>query len=141
MPEWHAARAANAAAISEALSPLADEGGPIRLAVMEEETEVTIGSRHAWYKYYAYVRKSNLNERWDRDRIAGVISAAGVPCMQGSCSEMYLEKAFVGNNLRPKKLMPVAKALGETSLMFLVHPGMGEKLRADLTKVPRILLR
>ena len=141
MPEWHAARAANAAAISEALSPLADEGGPIRLAVMEGETDVTVGSRHAWYKYYAYVRKNNLNERWDRDRIAGVISTAGVPCMQGSCSEMYLEKAFVGNKLRPKKSMPVAKALGETSLMFLVHPGMGERLRADLTKVTRILIR
>jgi dTDP-4-amino-4,6-dideoxygalactose transaminase len=46
----------------------------------------------------------------------------GVPCFSGSCSEVYLEKAFDNTDFRPKERLPVAKELGETSLMFLVHP-------------------
>jgi dTDP-4-amino-4,6-dideoxygalactose transaminase len=33
-----------------------------------------------------------------------------------------LEKAFDGTGWRPETRLPVAKALGETSIMFLVHP-------------------
>jgi hypothetical protein len=53
---------------------------------------------------------------------AAGINAQGVPCYQGSCSEVYLEKAFDGTGWRPQDRFPVAKALGETTLMFLVHP-------------------
>ena len=49
------------------------------------------------------------------------ITGAGVPCFSGSCSEIYLERAFV-EELRPSQCLPVARELGETSLMFLVHP-------------------
>ena len=45
-----------------------------------------------------------------------------VPCMQGSCSEVYLEKAFDNTPWRPEKRLPNAMELGETSLMMLVHP-------------------
>jgi dTDP-4-amino-4,6-dideoxygalactose transaminase len=45
-----------------------------------------------------------------------------VPCFSGSCSEVYLEKAFDNTGLRPAERSPIAKELGETSLMFLVHP-------------------
>ena len=50
------------------------------------------------------------------------LSALGVPCFSGSCSEVYLEKAFDSTNFRPKKRLTNAKELGETSLMFLIHP-------------------
>ena len=50
------------------------------------------------------------------------ITAEGLPCFSGSCSEVYLEKAFDGTGFRPKERLPNAKELGETSLMFLVHP-------------------
>lgn len=50
------------------------------------------------------------------------INAHGVPCYSGSCSEVYLEKAFDNTGFRPKERLPVAKQLGETSLMFLCHP-------------------
>jgi len=46
----------------------------------------------------------------------------GVPCYSGSCSEVYLEKAFDNTEWRPGERLCVAKELGETSLMFLVHP-------------------
>lgn len=140
MPEWHAARTANALAITKALVPFADKDGPIRLATMEQGNEGADGSRHAWYKYYAYVRQENLKDKWDRDRVAGAISSVGVPCMQGSCSEIYLEVAFDRNKMRPLKLMPVAQSLGETSLMFLVHPGLAATCKTDLIKILKLIL-
>ena len=64
----------------------------------------------------------NLAEGWTRDRIIEEINALGVPCYSGSASEVYLEKAFDDTGLRPENRLPIAKQLGETSLMFLVHP-------------------
>jgi dTDP-4-amino-4,6-dideoxygalactose transaminase len=64
------------------------------------------------------------------------INALGVPCFSGSCSEVYLEKAFDNTPFRPKERLPIAKELGETSLMFLVHPTLSE---TDLTKTCAIL--
>jgi dTDP-4-amino-4,6-dideoxygalactose transaminase len=49
---------------------------------------------------------------------------------------VYLEKAFDGNGLRPKERLPVAKELGETSLMFLVHPTLTE---SDMRRVAEIV--
>jgi dTDP-4-amino-4,6-dideoxygalactose transaminase len=76
---------------------------------------------HAYYKYYAFVRPERLLPGWDRDRILQTICAEGVPCFVGSCSEVYREKAFVKER-RSRDRLPVAKELGETSLMFFVHP-------------------
>ena len=78
--------------------------------------------RHSYYKYYVFVRPERLKEGWNRDRIMNEMAASSIPCFSGSCSEVYLEKAFDGNGLRPAVRLPVAKELGETSLMFLVHP-------------------
>ena len=68
-----------------------------------------------------------LKAGWSRDRIIEAINAEGVPCFQGSCSEVYLEKAFDGTGWRPEPRLPVAKELGETSVMFLVHPTLTEE--------------
>ncbi|WP_462325986.1 hypothetical protein, partial [Desulfoplanes sp.] len=43
-------------------------------------------------------------------------------CFSGSCSEIYREKAFTDAGYGPGERLPVARELGETSLMFLVHP-------------------
>ncbi|VAW76707.1 4-keto-6-deoxy-N-Acetyl-D-hexosaminyl-(Lipid carrier) aminotransferase [hydrothermal vent metagenome] len=77
---------------------------------------------HAAYKCYFFVREDKLSAGWSRDRIMNEIIKLGVPCFSGSCSEVYLEKAFDNTGWRPKVRLPVAKKLGETSLMFLVHP-------------------
>jgi len=62
-----------------------------------------------------------------------------VPCYSGSCSEVYLEKAFDNTGWRPANRLPVAKELGENSLMFLVHPTLKaseiDKTCAVLTEV------
>lgn len=146
MAEWTGKRGANATFIADALEPFANEGGPIRLpeflSTSCSETARNNGCTHAYYKFYAYVRPQNLALDWSRDRIVEEITARGVPCFQGSCSEVYLERAFDGTGLRPELRLPVAKDLGETSLMFLVHPtltnGEMEEAAATLNDVLRL---
>ena len=77
---------------------------------------------HSYYKYYVFLRPEMLKKGWDRERIITAINNLGIPCFTGSCSEMYREKAFAKDNLRPGKPLPVAKALGDTAIMFPVHP-------------------
>jgi dTDP-4-amino-4,6-dideoxygalactose transaminase len=80
---------------------------------------------HAYYKYYVFLRPEMLQDGWDRNAIMQAIKAEGVPCFVGSCSEIYLEKAFVVRRKHPS--LPVAKLLGETSLMLLVHPTLSDE--------------
>ena len=80
------------------------------------------GCVHAHYKCYVYVVADRLAPGWSRDRIVAAIGAQGVPCYHGSCSEVYLERAFDGTGWRPAQPLPVARLLGESSLAFLVHP-------------------
>jgi dTDP-4-amino-4,6-dideoxygalactose transaminase len=68
------------------------------------------------------VNPKQLASGWDRDRILDEINSRGIPAYQGSCSEVYLEKAFDGPIKRPSGRLPMARELGETSVMFLVHP-------------------
>ena len=105
---WQAARTTNANAILDAA-----RSNPI-FRVPEMPNSVT----HAYYKAYVFV-KGDVELR---DRIMDEINAKGVPCFSGSCSEIYREKAFGGNAER----LPVAQTLGETSLMFLVHPTLSK---------------
>jgi dTDP-4-amino-4,6-dideoxygalactose transaminase len=81
---------------------------------------------HAYYKYYAFVRPEALRAGWTRDRILTEIVEAGIPCFSGSCSEVYMEKAFP-QAWRPATRLSVARELGETSLMFLVHPTLTDE--------------
>ncbi|WP_180024792.1 DegT/DnrJ/EryC1/StrS aminotransferase family protein [Acinetobacter sp. YH1901134] len=81
---------------------------------------------HAAYKCYVQVNPEHLPEGWSRDRIMNEITAQGVPCFSGSCSEVYLEHAFDGTPWRPEQRLANAQKLGETSLMFIVHPTLSE---------------
>ena len=112
MREWQAARIANA----EAIWATARRIPGLRAPVVPADIE------HAAYKCYVFVEPDALGEGWDRDRIQAEIIALGVPCFAGSCSEIYREKAFEGTPWVPEPRLPVARELGETSLMFLVHP-------------------
>ena len=104
---------------SAGVSPSPSWRGAAGDVAIQNDGEAT---RHAGYKFYAYVRPENLAPGWSRDRVVAEIEALGVPCYQGSCSEVYLEKAFDGTPWRPAGRLPVARALGETSLMLLIHP-------------------
>ena len=78
--------------------------------------------QHANYKFYVFVNPESISDGWSRDKIIEALNAQGIPVMQGSCSEVYLEKAFDNTDFRPTKSLSIAKELGETSLMFQVHP-------------------
>jgi dTDP-4-amino-4,6-dideoxygalactose transaminase len=135
MPDWTAKRQANALRLSQALLVFSGTEGVLRLpkfgcASCPGQCGAA-GCTHAQYKFYVYVCPENLAPGWSRDRIVQAINASGVPCYQGSCSEVYLEKAFDGTGWRPPERLPVAQELGETSLMFLVHPTLTD---AEITK-------
>ena len=80
------------------------------------------GFHHAWYKFYCYIDSEALSADWNRDRIISEINSLGYPAFHGGCSEVYLEKCFVRSDLTPKNHLPIARLLGDTSLMLLVHP-------------------
>ena len=120
MDDWTAKRTANAQAILDECDKWQAQG---YLSVPRlENTPAYTDSTHGYYKLYVYVQPNNLPEGWSRDRIIAEINELKVPCYSGSASEVYLEKAFDNTGLRPETRLPIAKQLGETSLMFLVHP-------------------
>lgn len=146
MPAWQAAREANAMRLTKALEPFDKGHGVIRIPAprcvgCSGCAQSNIRCRHAWYKFYAYVRPEALAEGWTRDQIVAEITKQGVPAMQGSCSEMYLEKAFDGTGFRPLEHLPNARTLGESSLMFLVHPTLSEKEMDHACKVVASVLQ
>jgi dTDP-4-amino-4,6-dideoxygalactose transaminase len=125
MAEWSRRRAEIAAEIWDACRPYPAMRVPLfncnpRLCVAG--CAAHNGCAHAHYKCYVYVATEFLAPDWTRDRIIAAINQRGVPCYQGSCPEVYQEKAFDYTEWRPKERLPVARELGETSLMFLVHP-------------------
>lgn len=124
MPDWTTKRTANAQAILDACAKW-EEKGYLSVPRLEESPQFA-DSTHAYYKLYVYVQPNNLPKEWSRDQIIQEINDLGVPCFSGSASEVYLEKAFDNTGLRPESRLPVAKQLGETSLMFLVHPTLIE---------------
>lgn len=117
LPEWIRIRRRNASILTQALE------GIDCVRVPEPPPHI----HHSYYKYYAFVKPGQLAEGWDRDRILREISSTGVPCMMGSCSEVYRERAFTESGLQPAAPLPVARELGETSLMFQVHPTLTEE--------------
>lgn len=113
IPEWHRKRLNNANSIWNA----AKQCKGLRVPAIPDYIE------HAAYKCYVFV-KGDVDLR---DKMMMEINEKGVPCYYGSCSEVYLEKAFDNTGFRPKERLPVAKELGEASLMFLVHPTLTEE--------------
>lgn len=135
MADWTAARTRNADALMQVL----DRFDCVRVP------RVAAGDTHAHYRLYAYVRPEMLTDGWSRDRIVSELVASGVPAYQGSCSEVYLERAFDGTGLRPADRLPMARELGETSVMFLTHPTLTEtdieRMRHGLNEVLSVATR
>lgn len=112
MPEWSRIRNENCKRIWDCARELPG------LRVPNVPTDI----HHAAYKCYVFVEPTELKEDWTRRRILDTLNESSIPCNQGSCSEVYLEKAFDKTGWRPEAPLPVAQELGETSMMFMVHP-------------------
>lgn len=126
LPAWIERRRANAAMLTESFRKYR----AFRLTLPGDDIH------HSYYKYYVFVKPEELAEGWDRDRIMNEIVAQGVPCFSGSCSEIYLEKAFTDAGYGPTERLPVAQDLGQQSLMFLVHPTLDSN---DMERVANVV--
>ena len=126
MSSWAQARRSNAAKLDDAVKDI------------QLIRRVTVPSDlvHAEYKHYFFVQPEHFSSGWNRDRMIEEINKRGVPCYQGSCSEVYLEKAFDDTPWRPTERLPNAKVLGETSLMMLVHPTL---IESEIDKSAQVL--
>ncbi|WP_417794692.1 DegT/DnrJ/EryC1/StrS family aminotransferase [Terasakiella pusilla] len=118
MQEWTALRTRNARGLQAVLQAFpevvrAPDPGP--------------GFTHAYYRQYGYIKPGGLKPGWTRDLIIEDIVGQFYPALQGSCSEVYMERAFDGTSWRPEARLPVAQELGETSIMFLTHPNITEE--------------
>lgn len=104
--------------------------------------EVPDNIGHAAYKCYVFVEAEMLKPEWNRDRVMDEINALGIPCFSGSCSEVYLERAFDGTGFIPSQRLPIAKELGETALMFLVHPTLSDdEISQTCAAISSVMLR
>jgi len=130
LPKWHDIRNRNAAYLNSRLGKVA----AIRLINPPEYVQ------HAYYKYDLFLRPDWLKKDWNRNRVMVAINDRGVPCFAGSCSEIYLEKAFEVNDIRPEERLPNARELGETSLTFWVHPLLDEMDMAEICDVVECVL-
>ena len=131
LPGWVQRRRRHAATLTEHLCRLP----ALRLTVPPTHL------KHSYYKYYAFLRPELLRPGWSRDRIVRAIQAEGIPCGSGICPEIYLEGAFEASPSRPAERLPTAKRLGETSLMFLVHPTLAEDEILDTCRAVEKVLK
>ena len=153
MSEWTARRNENAQILTDELHSLLGSNGLLRLPTFACNQDCGIADKkcaskegrqckHAFYKYYTYLNPVALAPGWDKERLIEEINRAGVPCYSGSCSEVYLEKAFDSTRFRPLSRLPNARELGETTLMFLVHPTISaEKMHQAGATIRQVLSR
>ena len=154
MAEWTALRNRNANILISALNSLSIvrapscrcEGcanlSPGSLTQVLVNQDCQQGCVHAYYKLYVYVNSTQLSDGWSRDKIIEEMVGSGISCGSGSCSEIYLEKAFDGLVCRPNSRLPNAKQLGETAITFMVHPTItAEQMKAYAIKIHEIFTR
>lgn len=153
MTHWTARRNENAQILIENLRDLLEPDGLLRAPTFScnsncgmpnqkcalKESKLCI---HAFYKLYIYLNPKKIAPEWDREKIIEALNGVGVPCYSGSCSEVYLEKAFESTNFRPTIRLPNARSLGETSIMFLVHPTISiNKMHEAGAMIRKVLLQ
>lgn len=130
LSEWVRKRQRNAALLSRA----AESASAVRVPTVPTYLE------HAFYKYYVFLRPDHLRNGWTRQDVIDALAERGVPAFEGSCSEVYLEAAFRTSEYRRTDRLTVAKELGETSLMFLVHPTLtADEMLRMATAVQEVL--
>jgi dTDP-4-amino-4,6-dideoxygalactose transaminase len=91
--------------------------------------------RHSFYRlnFFLNIKKINQIELIDK------LSNANISCGVGACPEIYREKVFKKLKAYPKKRLPNAKILGETSLMFSINPYKSlTKIELEINNIKKI---
>lgn len=124
MPEWFEQRNSNAKKILQTANKFHNVRVPTLVCEgCPKKSAFCLDCKHAYYKCYFFIDAS----KEVRDNIVDDLNEKGVPCFSGSCSEVYLEKAFLDSPYGVKQSLPNAKLLGDTSLMLLCHPTLTEQ--------------
>jgi len=124
LDDWLARRTRNSKIMQEALRDL----GGLRVPVTPKG--------HAQYRCMAYAEGGVVV----RDRILALLEKAGFFSNVGPCPEIYREPLFVHQGIAPAKPLPVARALGEASLAFLVHHTIDEEsMRQYAKKIAKVV--
>jgi dTDP-4-amino-4,6-dideoxygalactose transaminase len=123
LPQWLDARKRNAALLHQHWQshPLLSLPGP------PDHVD------HAWYKYYVQLADAD-----GRSRIIARLQEQGIPCGSGSCPDISREGAFAGQSVTRDGDLPVARALGERTLMFPVDHTLGAE---DMQRIGGALLK
>jgi len=91
---------------------------------------------HAHYRCMAYEEGGVVV----RDRILASLEKAGLFSNVGPCPEIYCEPLFTDQGIAPAKPLPLARALGEGSLAFLVHHTIDEEsMRRCAKKIAEVV--
>ena len=128
LPQWRVRRIRNADSWAEALEPIPG------IRVPRPARNLT----GAYYKFYAYLDVDPADNARLRDRILEQTAAAEIRVFSGSCSEIYREAAFADLDVEP---LPVARALGDGSLMFEVHPTLDSRRLRDRADAVAAIIR
>ncbi|MGI9405335.1 MAG: DegT/DnrJ/EryC1/StrS family aminotransferase [Hyphomicrobiaceae bacterium] len=119
LDRWLAERRANAAVWCEALA----QSRAVRIPAVPPHLA------HARYKLCVFLELDQLKPGTTRDDVLTALQTHEIDAGSGFCPEIYLEKAFASLKVAPRE---VAHALGQTSLMFKVHPTLNpDKLASD----------
>ena len=92
---------------------------------------------HARYKLCVFLELDQLKPGATRDDVLAALQKSEIDAGSGFCPEIYLEKAFAALKVEPRD---IAHALGQTSLMFKVHPTLDPgKLASDARRARDVI--
>lgn len=130
LPTWLATRQRNAQILLDGIDHI-----PALYALRPNNDYI-----HAYYKFYFTVDPQKLHASWSRNLIIATLNELGVPCREGSCSEIYREQAFIKNDFAPKERFENAQRLSETTLMLPVHPTLeAEHMHGMLSIIKQVM--
>lgn len=105
-----------------------------KLAIFEAKPELGTKFYHAYYRYHFTLNPNQLKKGWNRARIIRSINAEGIKIGTGICNEIYLEDVFE-EKIKPKKRLPNASLLAQTSLYLPLNPNYSNKDIQDIINV------
>ena len=90
---------------------------------------------HAFYRLNLFIDKNKIKQ----NQLIQQLHKNKINCGVGSCPEIYREKIFKKLKLYPKKRLPNAKLLGETSIMFPINPNKSLKeVKSEINLIKKI---
>ena len=91
---------------------------------------------HAFYRLNLFINKNKIN----LIKFIEQLNNNKINCNVGSCPEIYRQKIFKKLKFYPKKRLPNAKFLGETSIAFPINPNQDlKKIKSDINSIKKIL--